>query len=185
MPKKKKQTGEEESKKTGVAVTTTKAPAASKPREKTSALTRGAPLDIWRAFDDAFGRFRTDFEDLLFPSYWDTLALMPETRVPAVDLEDREKDYVLRAEMPGFKKEDIEIEVKDDSVEITGNVGWKYDKKEQDYICKERACQSFYRMVELPEAVKTDEVDANLSEGVLEITLPKKTTKPKRKVTIK
>jgi HSP20 family protein len=186
MPKKKKPTEGNETEKTEVAVTTKKAPASSKPREKPTALAPVAPLDLWRTFDDAFGRFRSDFEDLLFPSYWNrALSLMPETRVPAVDLEDREKDYLLKAEMPGFKKEDIEIEVKDDSVEITGKVGWKYDKKAQAYICKERACESFYRMVELPEEIKVDDVAANLSEGVLEITLPKKAPKQKRKVTIK
>ena len=186
MPKKKKPTEREEPKKTDVAVAATKAPVASKHREKASALTRVAPLDVWRAFDDVFGRFRSDFEDLLFPSYWDrALSLLPETRVPAVDLEDREKDYLLKAEMPGFKKEDIEIEVKEDSVEITGKVGWKYDKKAQAYICKERACESFYRMVQLPEEIKVDEVAANLSEGVLEVTLPKKAPKQKRKVAIK
>jgi len=122
----------------------------------------------------------------LFPSYWDkALSIFPETRVPPVDLEDREKDFLLKAEMPGFKKEDIEIEVKEDSIEITGKVGWKYDKKEQAYICKERACESFYRMVELPEEIKVDDVSAHLSEGVLEIKLPKKAPKQKRKVTIK
>jgi HSP20 family protein len=185
MPKKKQPTEGEETKKTEVAVTTKKTPASKKPKEKSTALAPAAPQDLWRAFDDVFGRFRSDFEDLLFPSYWDTLSLMPEMRVPAVDLEDREKDYLLKAEMPGFKKEDIEIEVKDDSVEITGKAGWKYDKKAKAYICKERACESFYRMVELPEEIKVDEVAANLSEGVLEITLPKKAPKQKRKVSIK
>jgi HSP20 family protein len=186
MPKNKKSTEGEETKKTEVAVATAKVPAAIKPRKKPTALAPVAPLDVWRAFDDVFGRFRSDFEDLLFPSYWGSaLSLLPETRVPAVDLEDREKDYLLRAEMPGFKKEDIEIEVQDDSVEITGKVGWKYDKKAQAYICKERACQSFYRMVELPEEIKADEVAANLSEGVLEVTLPKKAPKQKRKVAVK
>jgi HSP20 family protein len=187
MPKKKKLT-EEEAKKTEVAVTKKKAPASKKPKEKPAVIAPVAPLDLWKAFDDTFARFRSDFEDLLFSPYWDrTLFLMPETRVPAVDLEDREKDYLLKAEMPGFKKEDIEIEVRDDSVEITGKVGWKYDKKAQAYICKERACQSFYRMVELPEEIKVDEVAANLAEGVLEITLPKKELKQKRarKVAIK
>jgi HSP20 family protein len=102
-----------------------------------------------------------------------------------VDLEDRQKDYLLKADIPGFKKEDIEIEVQDNAVAITGRVGWKYDKKEQAYICKERACESFYRMVDLPEEIKVDDVTANLSDGVLEITLPKKAPKQKRKVTVK
>lgn len=185
MPKKKKPVEGEETKKTEVAVKKTKA-STPKPKEKTTAVAPVAPQDLWRAFDDAFERFRSDFEDLLFPSYWDTaLSLLPETRVPAVDLEDREKDYLLKAEMPGFKKEDIEIEVKEDSVEIMGRAGWKYDKKEKAYICKERACESFYRMLDLPEEIRVDNVTANLSEGVLEIVLPKKAPKKKRKVTIK
>jgi HSP20 family protein len=186
MSKKKKSAEGEETKKTDVPVTTKKAPVSRKSKEKPTVIAPAAPQDLWRAFDDTFERFRSDFEDLLFPSYWDrALNLLPETRVPAVDLEDRDKDYVLKAEMPGFKKEDIEIEVKGDSVEITGAAGWKYDKKEQAYICKERACESFYRMVELPEEIKVDDVKANLSDGVLEITLPKKAPKQKRKVAIK
>jgi HSP20 family protein len=185
MPKKKKSTESKETKKTEVSVTTKKIPA-SKSKEKTVALVPASSQELWTAFDEAFDRFRSDFEDLLFPSYWDrALSLLPETRVPAIDLEDREKDYLLKAEMPGFKKEDIEIEVKEDSVEITGTAGWKYDKKEQAYICKERACESFYRIVELPEEIKVDDVTADLSDGVLEITLPKKAPKEKRKVSIK
>jgi HSP20 family protein len=186
MPKKKKPTEGEETKKTEVAVTKKKTPAAKKSKEKPTALAPAAPQDLWRAFDDVFERFRSDFEDLLFPSYWDrALNLFPLTRVPAVDLEDREKDYLLKAEMPGFKKEDIEIEVKEDSVEITGYAGWKYDKKGQIYICKERACETFYRMTKLPEEIKVDDVTANLSDGVLEVTLPKKAPKQKRRVAIK
>lgn len=185
MPKKKKP-AEEETKKTEVEVTTKKAPASTKSKEKTTAIAPPAPQDLWRAFDDTFERFRSDFEDLLFPSYWDTaFSLLPKTRVPVVDLEDREKDYFLKAEMPGFKKEDIEVEVQDDAVAITGYAGWKYDKKGQIFVCKERACETFYRRIELPEEIKVGDVTANLSNGVLEITLPKKAPKHRRKVAIK
>jgi HSP20 family protein len=145
--------------------------------------------DIEKAFDQVFDRFRSDFEDLLFPTE-DLFVFpdFPEVRTPAVDLEDNEKDFVLKAEMPGFKKDDIEINVQEDGIEISGMSGWKYDKEEESYICKERACKSFYRYVELPEEIKVDNVNANLSDGVLEITLPKKTPKPqkqKRKVQVK
>jgi HSP20 family protein len=73
--------------------------------------------------------------------------MMPsvETRVPYVDLEDRGKDFLLTVEMPGFRKEDVDIQVADDSVEIKALAGWKYDDKTKKYICKERACESFYR----------------------------------------
>lgn len=189
MPEKRKISEEKEnSKKTEVAVmkkTRAAGKPSKKPSEKPSALAPVQQLDLWRAFDDAFARFRKSFEDLLFPKSWAKVpSLLPETRIPAIDLEDREKDYLLKAEMPGFKKEDIEIEVQEDSVTISGKVGWKYDEKAQAYICKERACKSFFRQIELPEPIKVDEVTANLSEGILEITLPKRAPKQKRKVTI-
>jgi HSP20 family protein len=183
--KKKPAEKEESSKKTEIAITKKKPSLISKSQKKPYTLAPTVPSDLYQAFDDTFERFRDDFEGLLFPSTWPSpLSLIPETRVPAMDLEDREKDYLLKAEMPGFKKENIEIEVEENFVAITGEVGWKYDKKEHEYICKERACKTFYRVVDLPEDIKVDEVSANLSEGVLEITLPKKTPKQKRKVKV-
>jgi HSP20 family protein len=59
--------------------------------------------------------------------------------------------------------------------------GWKYDDKTKKYICKEKKCESFYRMVELPEEIKTDEVEAELKDGILEVALPKKAPKHKKK----
>jgi HSP20 family protein len=153
-------------------------------KKKPAAVAKSKGIDLEQAFDEAFDRFRSDFEDLLFPLS-ESIIDFPDTRVPMIDLENREKDFLLKAEMPGFKKEDIEINVLDDAVEITGLSGWKYEEKEQSYICKERACKSFYRYVDLPEEVKADDVDANLNEGVLEITLPKKTPKQKRRVQVK
>ena len=105
--------------------------------------------------------------------------------MPVKDLQDNEKEYVVTVEMPGFKKEDIELEVQDNSIPITGYAGWKYDEKGKLYVCKERACETFYREIELPEEIKIDDVKANLPDGVLDILLPKKAPKEKRKVSIK
>ena len=184
MPKK-KEAAKEESSKTEVPVE--KKEKAIGPRKKESPfLFAPAGSDPWKTFDEMFENFRSDFEDLLFPSPWTrAYPVMAETRVPLVDLEDHGDNFMLKAEMPGFKKEDIEIEVQEDSVEITGKVGWKYDKKAKDYICKERACESFYRSVQLPEYIKPDEVKANLTDGVLEVVLPKKAPKKTRKIPIK
>ena len=183
--KKKPDKGEANSKKTEIAITRKK-PAAISKRSQKAPLATVAPSDLWQAFDDSFARFRSDFEDLLFPANWaDRFSFIPESRVPAVDLEDRGKDFLLKAEMPGFKKDNVEIEVQDDSIAITGIAGWKYDEKGQLYICKERACKTFYRRMDLPEEIKVEEVVANLTEGVLEITLPKKAPKEKRKISVK
>jgi HSP20 family protein len=186
MPENKKPEKDETSKKIEVPVKNKKATALSKASSGTASLAPATTSDVWEAFNDTFERFRSDFEDLLFPENWQkAFSIIPETRVPVVDLENREKDFLLKAEMPGFKKADIEIEVGDDLVAITGNAGWTYDKKGKLYVCKERACKTFYREVELPEEIKVDEVTANLSEGLLEITLPKKTPKQRKKVALK
>jgi len=181
-----KKTDQSTSKKTGIAVSEKKTPILTRRAKKPTAIRTAKQQDLWRAFDETFDRFRNDFENLLFPEPMDmVLYPLPETRVPAVDLENREKDFLLKAEMPGFKKEDIEINVQDNGIEITGTTGWKYSQKDKAYICKERACESFYRYVDLPEKVKIDEVNADLCDGVLEITLPKQEPKQKRKITVK
>lgn len=164
----------------------------TKPIKKQAPLARRrsqSSRNIEQAFDQTFDRFRRDFEDLLFPTE-DLMVFpeFPEIRTPAVDLENNEKEFVLKAEMPGFKKDEIEINVQEDGIEISGMSGWKYDEKNENYICKERACNSFYRFVDLPEEIKVDDVNANLCDGVLEIKLPKKNPKPqkqKRKVQVK
>lgn len=160
--------------------------ATESPRKRTTAL---APRR-YSEFDRIFERFRRDFEDLLWPSERSlarAFSVLPavDVRVPNVDLEDRGKDFLLKAEMPGFKSNDIEINVQDDAIEIEAMVGWKYDDKTKRYICKERGCESFYRMVELPEEIKTDKVDAELKDGILEVVLPKKAPKHKKKINVK
>jgi HSP20 family protein len=179
MSENKKAPAESASKTTDLAISKKKTP--RKIAKKHTAIAKPRPRELEQAMDETFERFRDDMESLFFPLP-DVLTNVPESRVPAIDLEDREKDFLLKAEMPGFKKGDIEINVRDDGVEITGTSGWKYDKKDKDYICKERECKTFYRYVDLPEEVKIDEVNANLCDGVLEITLPKKAPKPRRKI---
>jgi HSP20 family molecular chaperone IbpA len=158
-----------------------------KPVKKPTKLAHRRPqTDIDQALDDAIDRFRQDFADLIFPT--EEILVVPEVRTPAVDLQEREKDFILKAEMPGFKKDEIEINVQEDGVEISGASGWQYDEDEESYICKERACKSFYRYVELPEEIKVDDVSASLADGVLEVTLQKKAPKPqkqRRKVQVK
>ena len=181
--RRKKTTKEETPKKTEVPVEKKKSIVSRKKESPFVVAPFGS--ELWRAFDDIFDNFKSDFEELLFPSPWRTAyPAFPEIRVPLIDLEDRGKDFLLKAELPGFKKEDIEIEVQEDSLEITGRVGWKYDKKAKGYVCKERACESFNRTVQLPEEVNTDAVTANLADGILEIVLPKKKPKKKRKISL-
>ena len=160
------------------------------PKRGATGLTTRRSTDFMRDFDRVFERFRSDFEDLLWPServFRRAFSMLPgaEMRALHVDLEDRGRDFLLKAEMPGFKKEDVEIEIQDDSVEIRGETGWKQEDEKRNYVVRERGSESFYRIIRLPEEVKADSVEANLKDGVLEIVLPKKVPKQKRKIVVK
>ena len=147
---------------------------------------RITPSDLWHSFDDAFSKFRRDFEDLFFPSSWTAMfPSIPNSRTPLVDLIDQGANYLLKAEMPGFKKEDIEINVLENSISISAKMGWNYNDERQEYVCKERACRSFHRTIKLSEEIDMEKVIAELSNGILEVTLPKKKPKKKRKIKIK
>jgi HSP20 family protein len=158
-------------------------------RGSESAITPYSPPGLRIEFDRAFERFRRDFEDILWPSerFFGRLPTIRElqTEMPTVDLEDRGKDFLLTAEIPGFKKEEIEIQVQDDALEIRGNKRASHDEKVKGYVRKERSSEQFYRRIRLPENVKADSSQATLKDGLLELVLPKKTQKPKKKINIK
>lgn len=162
-----------------------------KPRRRsTSMLQPYRPMPLWEEFDRAFGRFRRDFEQLFWPAERLFGGVTPamrelETTVPIVDLEDKGNELVLTAEVPGFKKDDIEIQVEDDAVEISGTKSSKHDERTKGYVQKERSSESFYRRIPLPEEIKANVAEANLKDGLLELVLPKKTPKSRRKIPIK
>ena len=164
-------------------------PSRPKPKPRSHIASPEMPV-IWRDFDRVFERFRSDFEELLWPSErlidraYSMLPIM-KGEWPSVDLEDRGKEFVLTAEMPGLKRENVEIEVDDQSVDMKGMATWKQDEKTDKYVRKERATQSFHRRIDLPEEILADNVTANMTDGILELVLPKKHPKEKRKVKIK
>ena len=87
-------------------------------------------------------------------------------------------------DLPGFSKDDVEIEVTDDAVAISAEKTQTEEEKKKNYVRRERSAQTFYRRVQLPEEVKCDEAKASLNDGVLEITLPKKEPKETKKLKI-
>lgn len=106
-----------------------------------------------------------------------------------VDMIDKEKDIVIKANVPGFKEEDINIEVAEDSVAISGKLEEatdKTDKKEEiRYILKERPQKmAFERVISLGVKVMPDKAKATLKNGVLEITIPKAEVTEKKTIKI-
>jgi HSP20 family protein len=99
---------------------------------------------------------------------------------PVVDAYEDESSIVLRVELPGMKKEDIDIEVMEDALTIRGERKFEQTEK-QNYVRVERPYGPFERTFAINVPVKTGEITASYKDGLLEITLPKaEETKPKK-----
>ena len=104
---------------------------------------------------------------------------------PAVDIKEEGDNLVVTTDLPGIKKEDIEINLKDDMLEISAKSGEEKETEEEGYIRRERSYTSFYRAVTLPTSVKEEAGTAKMENGVLTITLPKiKLEEPAKKIQI-
>lgn len=98
---------------------------------------------------------------------------LPEVRVPKVDVIDREAEVVVRAEVPGIDKKDLDISVSDDSVTIKGETRHEEKEEKGDYYRHEISSGAFSRMVGLPATVDGARAKASFKDGMLELTIPK------------
>lgn len=96
-----------------------------------------------------------------------------EVNAPAVDLFEEKDDIVVKAEIPGMDKDNIEVNLSDHMLTIKGEKKKSEEVKEENYYRSERSYGSFTRTLELPKEVHADKVKATFKNGVLEIRLPK------------
>ena len=157
-------------------------------KKHTEEMSPYSSKEIQRDFDGLMERFQREFDDFWeMPARWrHGFPMMPfgESMMPSLDLEDRGKDFRLAVDLPGFSKEDVEIEVSDDSVSIHAKKMQSEEEKKKNYVRRERKTQAFYRRIPLPEKVQSDNAKASLNNGTLEITLPKKEPKETKKLTV-
>ena len=102
--------------------------------------------------------------------------------MPRCDVTETEKDVVVHAELPGIQKENINIELKDNILTISGER--KHEKKEENekWHRTERSFGSFVRSMMVPDGVTQEQIKAKFDNGVLEVTFPKPSTEPKQEV---
>lgn len=154
---------------------------------KSVASTRAAMhpiMDMERAIDRLFGGG--------FPALWrrnnhatlDDMFDFEGQRLPSLDVIDRETDVLVRAEMPGIDKKDIDISITDNMLTIKGHS--KHEKKVEkgDYHRHEISSAAFARSFTLPGEVDADKTVANLKDGILEITLPKLEASKRRSIAV-
>ncbi len=100
---------------------------------------------------------------------------------PAVDISDTRDKFLVKADLPGLKKDEIEISVQDNVLTIRGEKKKDSEVKEDDYYRSERFHGSFSRTIQFPAAINSDKIEARYENGVLSVTLPKKEeAKPKQ-----
>ena len=91
---------------------------------------------------------------------------------PAIEVSQRDSQYVVHAELPGLKPEDVKVEVADDAVVIEGERKYEHEEDRGGVHRTERRYGRFYRAIPLPEGTMTDQAKATFRDGVLEITMP-------------
>jgi HSP20 family protein len=104
---------------------------------------------------------------------------------PAIDLVDTKETLQVKVELPGVKKENVEISIKDDLLTISGEKREETEEKDENRYYVERSYGSFSRKLTLPALVKTDEIKATFTDGILEITLPKDEEDKNKEVKVK
>jgi HSP20 family protein len=95
------------------------------------------------------------------------------TWAPRMDVFEKDGSIVLKAELPGLKKEDVQVEVVGDELVISGDSKAETEVKEEQYYRCERSFGSFYRRMKLPAGTTADQITATLTDGVLEVQMPK------------
>jgi len=103
---------------------------------------------------------------------------------PAIDIIDRENEVVVRAEMPGVKREDISVSLEENTLTIKGEIKEEAEKEGAGYMYSERKWNSFARAINLPVKIKADAIKATLKDGLLSIHLPKEVEQQPKKIKI-
>jgi HSP20 family protein len=147
------------------------------PKKESKELAKVEPSRDLSPFEEMERRidefFRKPFS--LFGPTWFPRLRMPEFEemTPSVDIFEEGHDVVLKAELPGMKKEEIEVKLTEDMITLSGEKKKEEKIEKKNYHRLERSYGSFVRSFRLPAEVQTDQVKAQFKDGILEIRIPK------------
>lgn len=140
-------------------------------------------LSIWQPLFE-IDRVRREF-DRLFDEFFSSLEPGKEyVFAPPVEVYETDKDVVIKAEIPGAKKDDIEIVVKDNFVTIRAEKKEEKEEKKEHVHRVERFYGRVERIIPIPIDVKSEEAKAEYKDGILEIRIPKQKTSKEMKIKI-
>ena len=140
-----------------------------------------APYEEFERFIDNY--FNRNWPHMLRPEYsrltdlWGTF----EMHAPNMDMIDRDNEVVVRVELPGVEKKDLDISITNDILTVKGNSSKELTEEKGNYYRSEIKKGSISRTISLPAGVDSSKADAKFKDGLLELTIPKITTS-KRKI---
>jgi HSP20 family protein len=102
-----------------------------------------------------------------------------EVWTPAVEVKEANGNFLITAELPGIKTEDVKVEVTDEALTIQGDREQEKKEEKEGVYHSERSYGRFYRSIPLPDGAKTDQIKAEMNNGILEIKVPVAETKQK------
>jgi HSP20 family protein len=144
----------------------------------------GRGLIPWRPFrelEEMERRFGHMLSWPLLPQVWRRIPTMEMGWAPAIDVFEKKDKFVVKAELPGMKEEDIDVSVVGNTLTVKGERKAESEVKEEDYYYCERSYGSFSRSIDIPSNVDAKKIEANYNDGVLEVSLPKTPeVKPKK-----
>lgn len=127
--------------------------------------------DMEHLFDSFFARYPREKAE----GFW----------APPLDIEETENEFVIKAELPGMKKEDIKISLSGDILAISGEKKKEVEEKGKTYYRMERSYGKFQRNITLPAEVEMDKAKASYKNGILTLNLPKSEISKPREIPIK
>jgi HSP20 family protein len=134
-------------------------------------------VSLQREIDRLFDDFTRGF-----PTLADT---GPAKLMPSVDVTETDKEIEITAELPGLEEKDVQINLSDNLLTIRGEKKAEKEQKDKNYRIVERSYGSFERTLELPEGINAEAIKANISKGVLKVTLPKPVPAQSKKIEVK
>jgi HSP20 family protein len=137
-------------------------------------LARWSPVDDLAAFRDRMNQL---FEDFVGGSLLQR-SLSEARWTPSVDVYETDTEVVVKAEVPGMKKEDLQVAATPEAITISGQTATEKEVREESYVRRERRTGRFSRTLPLPAAIKADETKAKFVDGVLEVRAPKEHAGP-------
>jgi HSP20 family protein len=105
--------------------------------------------------------------------------------MPSMDVTETDKEIEITAELPGLEEKDVQINIADNILTIRGEKKAEKEQKDKNYRLVERSYGSFERTLELPEGVNVDAIKANISKGLLKVTVPKPAPTQAKKIEVK